>query len=686
MICEITIDFGEDAVEYNFGELLPGSITGVVHVTTTPDCEPDPRYPNISGVTIELLDENGHVIRTTITDGEGRYRFDNLAPGHYSVRQIQPVDYFDAGYHLGTGGGSFFGPNYMGDILVGSDQHLEEYDFCEMPPAQLSGFVFIDGAPILTAGPLPADLSTLRDGQRTGDDTPLVGIVIELRDGTSGDPIFAEDVLPGVYPPGPLRTTTDANGYYEFTGLPGGTYAVVEVHPEGLIDGIDTQGTLGGLAINPLPSGLGPQIEHMTELERQIVEQFRLRFGNDAIVRIPLGVGEVSLENNFSEVSTETLWFPPETPPNTPPPVFFGPPAPLAPPYDPLFRITRVTVDSYDLGGMADGWTWHLSVLNAGQPRSQRVLEASRVLLSTQMLDTTAIESDMDRAEWLRLVGIDGEEGDDSIEAFLFGHRDARAVSGDWNGDGTTEMGVYYHGHWLLDLNGNGRWDAGDLYAKLGTKADLPATGDWDGDGKTDIAVFGPAWPGDPHHIANEPGQPDAANHPGHMAGKMKNMPPVPDEATLGNRTLRLTKSGEPRADLIDHVFHYGAQNDVPVTGDWNGDGVATIGVYRNGTWWLDVDGDGQFTGRDASFEFGHGLPIVGDWNGDGIDEVGTFAAGQWTLDSNGDRTFDARDRVFELGTADDQPVAGDWNGDGRDQPAVYHPTHGSEIRMSRAG
>ena len=43
-------------------------------------------------------------------------------------------------------------------------------------------------------------------------------------------------------------------------------------------------------------------------------------------------------------------------------------------------------------------------------------------------------------------------------------------VTGDWNGDGTTKIGVFIDGRWFLDLNGNGVWDEGDLWAKLGTR------------------------------------------------------------------------------------------------------------------------------------------------------------------------------------------------------------------------
>ena len=32
-------------------------------------------------------------------------------------------------------------------------------------------------------------------------------------------------------------------------------------------------------------------------------------------------------------------------------------------------------------------------------------------------------------------------------------------VAGDWNGDGTSKIGVYYQGTWLLDYNRNDIWD-----------------------------------------------------------------------------------------------------------------------------------------------------------------------------------------------------------------------------------
>ena len=77
----------------------------------------------------------------------------------------------------------------------------------------------------------------------------------------------------------------------------------------------------------------------------------------------------------------------------------------------------------------------------------------------------------------------------------MFGTPGAIPVYGDFVGNGTTQMGVFIDGEWFIDANGDGKWDDGDLYAKLGNAGDTPVVGDWDGDGKDDIGVFGPSGP-----------------------------------------------------------------------------------------------------------------------------------------------------------------------------------------------
>jgi hypothetical protein len=516
--------------------------------------------------------------------------------------------------------------------------------------------------------------------------------VVELRQGASGDPIFGDQALPGVYPSGrPIRTVTDARGFYEFRGLAAGTYAVVEVHPAGWIDSIDTEGSTGGIAINApsAPQARSPVVTAgriPNPSQERIIEQFRRQFGNDAIVLIPLLAGQQSVENNFSEVAAEPFWLPPE-PPLTPPEPALAPPlfpfrpdafVPLAPPPWP--------VPTNPAGaGRALGFTWHLSVVDAGFPRAVDSGTSIHRLTGTQFNLSTWQGTVMDEATWTFAP----DEGPQPVqfERVLFGNARARPVAGDFNGDGISEIAVFIDGEWFIDLNGDRRWDEADLWIKLGTESDLPAVGDWNGDGKTDIAIFGPAWPRDPRAVAREPGLPDPENPP---LGKWKNIPPEEDEAAGGQRVMQRSVQGEPRADTIDHVFHYGTSGDAPVTGDWNGDGVATIGVFRRGVWHLDVDGDGHFTDADVVARFGDDgdagmddIPVVGDFNGDGIDEIGLYRDGQWLLDTKRDYQFDAKDEVHRLGAAGDLPVVGDWDGDGKDDLAVFHP-HGASEKIAQ--
>ena len=91
--------------EYNFGELLPGSIRGRVHADEHEDCDFDDPDILLAGVRIDLLDAGGNVIATTLTDENGEYEFTGLAPGIYQVREHQPTDYFDGGERVGTAGG-----------------------------------------------------------------------------------------------------------------------------------------------------------------------------------------------------------------------------------------------------------------------------------------------------------------------------------------------------------------------------------------------------------------------------------------------------------------------------------------------------------------------------------------------------------------------------------------------------
>ncbi|MBX3065177.1 MAG: right-handed parallel beta-helix repeat-containing protein [Anaerolineae bacterium] len=122
---------------------------------------------------------------------------------------------------------------------------------------------------------------------------------------------------------------------------------------------------------------------------------------------------------------------------------------------------------------------------------------------------------------------------------------------------------------------------------------------------------------------------------------------------------------------------------DVPVVGDWNGDGIDTVGFYRRGRV-SDGAGAGLFllsnsnTSPLANYSFILGnpgdTPIVGDWDGDGRDSVGVFRPTNGLIYIKNNLTTGFADYTMVLGNPGDIGIAGDWDNDGKDSPGVYRP------------
>jgi PKD repeat protein len=126
--------------------------------------------------------------------------------------------------------------------------------------------------------------------------------------------------------------------------------------------------------------------------------------------------------------------------------------------------------------------------------------------------------------------------------------------------------------------------------------------------------------------------------------------------------------------DGSDKSFTIGQASDIPVTGDWNRDGKDEIGIFRNGVWALDFNGNRAWDAGDKAFVIGKpgDVPVVGDWNGNGNDSVGIFRNGLWGLDYNDNYAWDASDKAFNLGTTGDIPVVGDWDASGSDSAGIF--------------
>ena len=627
----------------------------------------------VPGVLIELVDDRGEVVATTETGADGTYQFDNLEPGTYSVHENQPSDLFHGGQIVGSEGGRVGEDDWIVGIQLEGGARGTNYDFPEVPPARLSGFVFQDGDALeLPAQPSPEELRQYRDGLLTSDDTRLSGVVLELRT-VIGVPFQSDNALPGAYPDGPIRVTTDADGYYEFVGLRPGAYHVYQVQPDDYVDGLDTPGTTGGLAVNPA--------DDLDDGDKIVIQTLAANEAtnprNDAILNVLLNAGGHSQENNFSELIIEEVIQPPTD--------FLSNESPERPlvrapieQFDPRVRLMTYAAPANPKSPILafDEWavTWHLSVINGGFPRGAETPSGVISGVSAKQMRENWSEGENDSGQW-QLMDITGNVHQKS-EKMTLGVEGGTALAGDFDGDGTDEVAMYLAGQWFVDLNGNGVWDAGDLWIRLGTELDRPVVGDWDGDGKDDIAIFGREWQRDPQRIKRDPGLPDPDNKRRRMVDN-RQLAEVHEPGEDRERLLRRGNKGELRADAVDHVFKYGEQVDTPVSGDWNGDGIDQIGVFRGGTWVLDSDGDGRFTkdsDERASFGKPGDEPVVGDFDGDGIDEIAVIRGDVWIIDTDGDRKITGNDQqiIVPRESAESQPVVGDWDGDGEDEPGYY--------------
>ncbi|MGE3343271.1 MAG: SdrD B-like domain-containing protein, partial [Vicinamibacterales bacterium] len=254
VFASVTLASGVHGQDNNFGELQAATVSGFVYVDSDNDGVKDAGEAPIAGATVSLSGtdiNNAAVTATTTTDAAGYYEFTGLVPGTYTVTEMQPAGYLDGKDTAGSLGGSTATNDVIATIGVPSGGNSQNNNFGELQAAAVSGFVYVD-----------AD----NDGIKDAGEAPIAGATVSL----SGTDVNNAAVS--------STTTTDAAGYYEFTGLMPGTYTVTETQPAGYLDGKDTAGSLGGSTTT-----------------------------NDVIATIVVPNGGTSTDNNFGELQAATV-------------------------------------------------------------------------------------------------------------------------------------------------------------------------------------------------------------------------------------------------------------------------------------------------------------------------------------------------------------------------------------------
>ncbi|MFO7699750.1 MAG: peptidoglycan recognition family protein [Acidimicrobiia bacterium] len=136
---------------------------------------------------------------------------------------------------------------------------------------------------------------------------------------------------------------------------------------------------------------------------------------------------------------------------------------------------------------------------------------------------------------------------------------------------------------------------------------------------------------------------------------------------------------------IADIRFFLGNPGDMPIVGDFNGDGCDTVSVHRPGTGEIFIINslgrdDGGLGGAEFSYVFGNpgDQPFVGDFDGDGIDTVGLHRPSTGLVYLRNAHSQGMADTQFVFGDPDDRIVSSDWDGDGMVAPGVFRPTTGT--------
>lgn len=158
--------------------------------------------------------------------------------------------------------------------------------------------------------------------------------------------------------------------------------------------------------------------------------------------------------------------------------------------------------------------------------------------------------------------------------------------------------------------------------------------------------------------------------------------------ATYNNSNATVTVWNDSVTATPSKNFTYGNTNNqmIMVSGDWNGDGIKSIGLYDPATSQFLLRNTATNGQADLTFIFGSAptadnvtkyYPVAGDWDGNGTDTIGLyeFSTGKFYLRNsntagNADITLTYGDNTH--GPNQIRPIVGDWDGNGTTTIGIY--------------
>jgi len=190
--------------DVNFGYIANNSINGTIYRDGDRDGKKGDTEGRYSGVTVQLLDKDGKVIATTTTNKDGKYSFEHLPDGTYSVKVVKDGVLTDTDQ---TGDPDNKLDNASEPITLDEKNPTKgDVDFGYVPNNTITGTVYRDDN---------------RDKMINGDEPGLERVSVQLLD-EDGKVLQTLD--------------TDADGNYAFQHLPDGKYTVKVVRSSSIKD------------------------------------------------------------------------------------------------------------------------------------------------------------------------------------------------------------------------------------------------------------------------------------------------------------------------------------------------------------------------------------------------------------------------------------------------------------------
>ena len=265
---------------------------------------------------------------------------------------------------------------------------------------------------------------------------------------------------------------------------------------------------------------------------------------------------------------------------------------------------------------------------------------------------------------WSNMIATGG-----AIETRQFGQTGDIPTIGDYTGDGQTDLSVYRPADntWYYATN-QANPNSMFVGAPWGSPSDIPVPGDYDKDGKTDIAIWRPS-DGTYYILRSTTNTLQAYGW-----GRNGDIPVVGDfdgDHITDFVIVRPDKANE--SNLIWYVlgsnFNYGfaylvrwgIPGDIPVPGDYDGNGKTDIAIYRPSTGlWAIIPSEIQHSVSTSRFGFLWGtagdIPQPADYDGDLKTDVAVFRPSEnvWYLRNSATNTA----TITPFGTTGDIPAS----------------------------